>query len=218
MRPRYVVSLCDLTGNMVRPWAAAGHACICYDIQHKIRLDRVEGVGSGSITYRWANVRSLTAEDLGDPCIVFAFPPCTNLAGSGARDRQRKGLRGLIDGLELVEACRQLCENSRAPWMLENPVGWLSSHWRAPDHYFDPWQFTELEPADNYTKRTCLWMGGGFVMPAPRPLAGLPAPDDRIHKASPTTSRGNIRSATPLGFAHAVQQANDRDSQQQEVA
>jgi hypothetical protein len=33
-------------------------------------------------------------------------------------------------------------------------------------------------------------------------------PDDRIHKAAPGPERANIRSATPMGFARAVFEAN----------
>ena len=32
-----VYSLCDLTANMLKPWANAGYKCIAYDIQHRIR-------------------------------------------------------------------------------------------------------------------------------------------------------------------------------------
>ena len=100
-----VISLCDYTGNMVKPWADAGYECICYDLQHSIRRDRIEG----GVTYRWADIRSLTPDDLPDPLIIFAFPPCTNLAVSGASDFRKKGLQGYIDGLQLVESCRRLC-------------------------------------------------------------------------------------------------------------
>ena len=31
-----VLSLCDLTGNMARPWAEAEFECICVDFQHRI--------------------------------------------------------------------------------------------------------------------------------------------------------------------------------------
>ena len=196
-----VISLCDLTGNMVRPWAEAGCSCVCYDIQHSIRADRVERVGAGTITYRWADVRSLTAADFPDACIVFAFPPCTHLAVSGARDFARKGLRLLIDALEVVETCRVLCENSRAPWMLENPVSRLSTLWRKPDHTFDPCDY-----GDPWTKRTCLWTGGGFVMPEPTRVE--PTLGSMIHLMPPTDDRANLRSETPMGFARAVAQAN----------
>ena len=35
-----VISLCDLTGNMVAPWAEAGYTTICVDIQHSIRATK----------------------------------------------------------------------------------------------------------------------------------------------------------------------------------
>ena len=65
-----------------------------------------------------------------------------------------------------------------------------------------------MEPNDNYTKKTCLWTGGGFVMPEPCPNKSLGSPDDRIHKAPPGPDRENFRSATPMGFAKAVFQSN----------
>lgn len=186
---------------MARPWAEGGAHCICFDVQHSIRADKVEAVGAGQITYRWADVRSLTATDVGRPAIVFAFPPCTHLAVSGARDFARKGLRAYIDGLELVEACRQLAENSGAPWMLENPVSRLSSAWRKPDYTFDPCDY-----GDPYTKRTCLWTGSGFVMP---PQARVePVEGSRMHTLPPGPDRANLRAATPAGFARAVFEAN----------
>lgn len=45
-------------------------------------------------------------------------------------------------------------------------------------------------------------------MPEPFVAEGLGAPDDRIHKCPPGPERHNIRSATPLGFAQAVFEAN----------
>lgn len=188
-----VVSLCDFTGNMVIPWAEAGYSCICFDIQHSIRRDRVEG----NITYRWADVRSLTLSDFPNPAIIFAFPPCTHLAVSGARDFQRKGLRSYIDALEIVEACRVLCENSGAPYMIENPVSRLSSSWRKPDYTFDPCDY-----GDPYTKKTCLWTGGGFRMPVKNKVD--PIEGSKIHLMAPSPDRANLRSATPMGFARAV--------------
>jgi len=200
-----VLSLCDRTGNIVRPWAKAGYDCLCLDLGHSIRRDKVEErVGAGSITYRWSDVRSVTPSDIGfTPSIVFAAPPCTNLAVSGARDFSRKGLQGLIDGLVLVEACRRLCDWFGVPWMLENPVSRLSSCWRKPDHVFQPWEF-----GDNYTKKTCLWTGGGFVMPSPRVLDEPPDVENSIHEMSPGPDRADRRSITPPGFAIAVMEAN----------
>lgn len=187
-----VLSLFDLTGNMVKPWADAGYETLCIDQQR-----------DGTDILRWLPPRR-------EYKIVFAFPPCTNLAVSGARWFKDKGLAGLGSAIELVERARDICEWSGAPWMLENPIGTLASYWRKPDHAFHPWQFAGHEPADNYTKKTCLWTGTGFVMPRAFPLLDAVAPDDRIHKAPPSADRANFRSATPMGFARAVFEANHK--------
>lgn len=196
-----VLSLCDRTGVMVRPWAAAGFECICVDIRHDgVRRD-------GNITYIGADLR----EWLPPPrryAIVFAFPPCTDLAVSGARWFRGKGMGGLSDAIDLVEACRRICEWSEAPWMIENPVGTLSSYWRRPDYTFDPCDYGGwLEPPGNaWTKKTCLWTGGGFIMPARKRVE--PVDVDYIHNMPPSEDRGDRRSVTPEGFALAVMRAN----------
>lgn len=197
-----VLSLCDRTGNMVKPWLDAGYEAVTVDLQeaetgNKARHHFVADIRTWRYPLRF-----------GKPSIVFAFPPCTNLAASGARWFKDKGLRGLIDGLETVEACRLICEASDAPWMLENPVSTLATYWRKPDHDFHPWQFSAFELSDNYTKKTCLWTGNGFAMPQPAMAHGEAQPDDRIHRRSPGEDRADFRSATPMGFARAVFEAN----------
>lgn len=198
-----VISLFDKTGNAVRPWAEAGYACICYDIQH------VGTRREGNIVYsHWdALDERLDATVHGDIAFVFAFPPCTHLAVSGARWFKGKGLRLLAQSIEMFAAAAELAEASGAPYMIENPVSTISTYWRKPDHNFHPYQFTAFEPGDNYTKQTCLWTGNGFVMPAPNRL-DLPAPDNRTHAAPPSANRADFRSATPMGFARAVFEAN----------
>ena len=194
-----VLSLCDRTGNMVRPWLEAGVRCVTVDLQaatwsHPLR------------THIQADVRALKPMQAD---IVFAFPPCTHLASSGARWFKDKGLRLLIEALEIVEACRELCDGSGAPWMLENPVGTLATYWRQPDYTFHPVHYAGYSPepeADEYTKKTCLWTGGGFVMPDRKP--GEPTLGSMMHRLAPSEDRADLRSATPLGFAYAVFHAN----------
>lgn len=115
-----------------------------------------------------------------------------------------------IDAMRIVQECANVGQLSGAPWFLENPRSRISTLWRKPDYTFHPWQYTAWEPADNYTKTTNLWTGGGFIMPEPAPDAEvlLTPPDDRIHKASPGPERSNFRSKTPMGFARAVFHAN----------
>lgn len=197
-----VLSLCDRTGNMVQPWAAAGFECFCVDTRHPPGEQR-----RGNITFIGADLR----EWLPPPrryAIAFAFPPCTNLAVSGARWFRTKGIGGLTEALELVEACRRVCEWTGAPWMIENPVSTLASYWREPDFTFHPHQFGGWPGGerDDYGKRTCLWTGGGFRLPQQRPI-----PEFRplyIHNLPPSDERGDLRSITPPGFARAVFEAN----------
>lgn len=203
---KIVISLCDLTGNMVKPWAEAGYECWCVDTAHSIRKERVEGLTH----FVWGDARTWRPPEGKKIAFVAAFPPCTHSAVSGARDYKIKGGQMLRDTLEVFEACRQAASWSGAPYLIENPVGILSSipHIGKPDYYFNPYDFTGYEPSDNYTKKTCIWAGNGFVMPPINRLAGLGEPDDRIHKAPPTDDRADIRSATPKGFSMAVFESN----------
>jgi hypothetical protein len=200
-----VISLCDRTGVMVNPWADAGYECWCVDIQHSIRRERHEGLKR----FVWGDARSWVPPTGRKIAFIAAFPPCTHVAVSGARDFATKGPRMLTDALDLFNACLHAAEWSGAPFCVENPVGVLSSHVRKPDHTFDPCDFAGYldEPlAEAYTKKTCLWTGGGFVMPEPKRVE--PILGSKMHLLPPTDDRGDVRSVTPAGFALAVFLAN----------
>lgn len=203
---KIMVSLCDLTGIMAEPWAEAGYECWCVDIGHSIRKERVEGL----IHFVWGDARTWRPPEGRKIVFGSAFPPCTHVTNSDSRDFRIKGGQMLRDTLEIFEACRQALSWSGAPYMVENPVGVLSSipHIGKPNYYFDPYEYTQFEPTDNYTKKTCIWGGNGFVMPPVARMEGLGEPDDRIHKCSPGEDRSDIRSATPRGFSRAVFESN----------
>lgn len=203
------IFLYDLTGRMAEPWAAAGYRCICVDVQHSIRRERVDG----NISFVWGDVRTWRPPAGVRPVFVAAFPPCTHVAGSGARDFATKGGMMLRDALETFEACRLAAAWSGAPYCIENPVGVLSSipHIGKPDYRFHPsdyagWLPPEERDAEAYTKLTCMWTGNGFVMPDRKPVA--PTLGSMMHRLPPTEDRADIRSATPRGFARAVFEAN----------
>lgn len=207
MRP-IVISLFDYTGNMVKPWAKAGYDCWCVDVQHP-KGETTFSLYQGDLVKVGADVKTWMPPNR-EIAFVAAFPPCTDVAVSGAKHFKNKGLTALINSLELFEAAVRIAEWSGAPYMIENPVSTVSTYWRKPDHYFHPYEFTGWNPKDNYTKKTCLWTGNGFVMPEPKQAEYLDKPDDRIHKAPPGPDRANFRSATPMGFARAVFAANHR--------
>lgn len=242
--PKIVVSLFDYTGEAVRPWAEAGYTCLCFDLQHP--AVRWEKAGKGYIVFvPWdsdapnGGGRKTVADHVlsvgrkSDVVMVFGFPPCTDLAGSGARHWAAK--RAADPHFQHKAAMRALlCEAIAnmlcgAPFAIENPAGALSSIWRKANFTFNPcdyggWlpegeahpKWADYIPAqDAYKKRTLIWCGNGFVRPASRPVepvvvkvgdkSGSPQWAKLGGKSMKTK---NIRSATPRGFARAVYEAN----------
>lgn len=207
---RVVISLCDLTGNFVKPWVEAGYHAILVDPQHE--TVKTEGVIT-KLPWTVEQAAPVLGEFIrdGDVEFVASFPPCTDMAVSGARwfeTKRKADPMFQAKAVAVAEQCRTIGRLSGAPWFVENPVSVLSSAFGRPTYTFHPYEYTALEPGDNYTKKTCLWAGGGFTMPLPRRDLTLGEPDDRIHKAPPSAERGNFRSATPMGFARAVFEAN----------
>jgi len=100
--------------------------------------------------------------------MMIAFPPCTFLASSGAqwlshpedkdlpfelRRPHPKYPNRRKDMEEAVSFVRALYDSPIPKVAIENPVGRLSSLWRAPDQIIQPWMF-----GDEATKTTCLWL------------------------------------------------------------
>lgn len=77
-RPEIVISLFDVTGNMVRPWASAGYHCYGVDWQHPAGETR-----RGNLTFVGADVREWLPP-FATVKVLFALPPCTDVAVSGA--------------------------------------------------------------------------------------------------------------------------------------
>src|SRR4051812_24729552 len=101
-----VLSLWDLTGNMVKPWGAGGYECWCLDMQHEGGYAPL----AGNIMKIGADIRKWQLPLPIRYAIVFGFPPCTHLAASGARWWKGKGLRKLSEAIDLVGRCAELCE------------------------------------------------------------------------------------------------------------
>jgi len=190
-----VISCFDYTANMVRPWAEAGYTCYCVDVQHakgETRDGNIIKVGADMLD--WLPPR-------GEIAFAAFFPPCTDVAVSGARWFKDKGIGSLWQAIRLFDVSVKLAEWAGAPYFIENPVSTISSYWRKPDYSFDPCDY-----GDPYTKKTCLWTGNNFVMPDKNRIA--PALGSKMHLLPPSPDRANLRSETPMGFARAVFDAN----------
>ena len=212
MKP-VVISLFDLTGNMVKPWLDAGYECWIVDVQHPVSYATSGITREGNLVKHHYDLTQPYMPPVDKERIAFvaAFPPCDHLAVSGSRWMKGKGLRRLQQSISMFATAAEFCEWSGAPYFIENPVSTISTYWRKPDQTFNPCDYTGLCADDNYTKKTCLWTGNGFVMPGKDKDLSLGDPDDRIHKAPPGPERSNFRSATPMGFAQAIYLSNNGD-------
>src|ERR1700679_1956356 len=104
-RNKIVISCFDYSTNFVKPWAEAGYTCYCVDLQH-------EGGGSiqGNIIRVGADVREWLPPRMEPIAFAAFFPPCTDLAVSGASHFKRKGLGRLADAIDLFHHSVKLAE------------------------------------------------------------------------------------------------------------
>jgi hypothetical protein len=179
----------------------------------RVVLDLCGGTGAWSSPYRESGYDVRIIDPLADGTDVrlmerlefpvhgvLAAPPCTHLAGSGARWWEEKGEEALLDALSIVDACLRIVAVHRPEWWcLENPVGRLSRFLGPPRMTFDPCDY-----GDPYTKRTCLW--GEFNVPAQSPVPATEG--SRMWRLPPSEDRWRLRSETPEGFAKAFFEAN----------
>ena len=229
-----VLSFYDYTGEALKPWAEAGYECFAYDIQHDGFTPTELFDSGGSIRYMMADLHDeMTWERLlkrhadDDIALVMGFPVCTDLAGSGACHWAKKAEINPDFQIEAVKHAQRIAlfaDDLNVPWMVENPVGRLSTMWRKPNFYFQPWHFggyisldeaehplypNHIAPRDAYPKKTGIWSGCGFKEPNKRPVcpeSGYSRQHLKLGGKSAKTK--NIRSATPRGFARAVFHAN----------
>ena len=126
--------------------------------------------------------------------MIIAFPPCTNLAVSGARYFKEKQVDGRQQAS--VEFFMQFANADCKKIAIENPVGIMSTRYRKPDQIIQPWQFGHGE-----TKATFLWLKG---LPKLKPTDIVTGREQRVWKMPPGPERAKIRSKTYPGIARAM--------------
>ncbi|KKN28546.1 hypothetical protein LCGC14_0853130 [marine sediment metagenome] len=142
--------------------------------------------------------------------LMIAHPPCTYLSTTGNkwfkpeyRDRFPERLSQRHDAICFIWA---LVYSGIPRIAIENPVGILSTVWRKPDQYIQPFQFGHPEP-----KKTCLWLKGlPDLMPTKivDPEYFMSKSGKRLAKwyfqPSQTPERQKLRNRTFLGIAEAM--------------
>ena len=150
--------------------------------------------------------------DIGRWDLLIAHPPCTYLTLAGNKwfkpefayrfpDRQKQRKEAVDFFMAIANAdCDRIA--------IENPVGIMSSQWRKPDQYIEPYMFGDPEK-----KKTGLWLKG---LPLLKPTnivepviihckSGANEPRWHIETMHlPKEERSRVRSQTFIGFAEAI--------------
>lgn len=134
--------------------------------------------------------------------MIIAFPPCTDLAGSGAAwfEQKRKDGRQQASIEFFMKFVNANCDKIA----IENPIGIMSTIFRKPDQIIQPWMFGHPE-----SKATCLWLKGLPKLKETNNVKNefdlLPKnKQQRMHYLPPSKDRAKLRSKTYPGIAKAM--------------
>lgn len=126
--------------------------------------------------------------------LMIAFPPCTDLAVSGARWFEEKRNNGSQQNS--IDFFMELVNSPIEMIAIENPIGIMSSLYRKPDQIIQPWKFGHGE-----TKSTCLWLKNLPLLKSTDIVKGR---EQKIWKMPPSEDRAKLRSKTFPGIAKAM--------------
>lgn len=207
-----VLVACEYSGRVRDAFIAKGHDAVSCDL-----LD-TDSPGP--------HIKGDVLSVLGDGWdLMIAHPPCTYLTISAEwayRDKQTKKIKpGTLIGQSRREARELAIEFvmalASAPIekiAIENPIGVLSSRWRDPDQFIQPYEY-----GDDASKKTCLWLKN---LPRLKPTFFAPPrialskdgrsyslrwgnqTDSGQNKEPPAEDRWKIRSETFAGWASAM--------------
>ena len=210
-----VLIVCEEAQRVCIAFRKRGHEAYSCDIQEPsgghpewhILGDALKAIEGGRI----ATMDGKT-HDIGRWDLLIAHPPCTYLTLSGNKwfkpefadrfpDRQKKRKEAVEFFMAFANAdCDRIA--------IENPVGVMSSKWRKPDQYIEPYMFGDPEK-----KKTGLWIKG---LPLLKPTnivepviihckSGANEPRWHIETMRlPKEERSRVRSQTFPGIAEAM--------------
>lgn len=92
--------------------------------------------------------------------MIIAFPPCTYLTNTGnpylnVEKWGEKAVQRYKDREAAFEFFMKFANADCDKIVIENPIGYVNTHWRKPNQIIQPWWF-----GHPYTKATCLWLKG----------------------------------------------------------
>lgn len=210
-----VLIACEESQRVCIAFRKRGHEAYSCDILEQsgghpewhILGDALRAIEGGKVT-----TMDGKTHDIGRWDLLIAHPPCTYLTLAGNKwfkpefadrfpDRQKQRKEAVDFFMAIANAdCERIA--------IENPVGIMSSQWRKPDQYIEPYMFGDPEK-----KKTGLWLKG---LPLLKPTNIVEpviihcksgANEPRWHMETmnlPKQERSRLRSQTFIGFAEAM--------------
>lgn len=212
-----VLVACEESQEVCKAFRALGHEAYSCDIQEPsgghpewhILGDALKAIEGGQVT-----TMDGETHDVGKWDLLIAHPPCTYLTVTGNRwfnteSYGEKAVRRLQLREEAAAFFLAFVNANVCKIAVENPVGYMSTHYRKPDCIIQPYMF-----GDRARKSTCLWLKGlpkliptDIVVPDIVQYKNGKGTDSPWHMESlklPPNERAKERSKTFPGIARAM--------------
>ena len=179
-----VLVACEFSGVVRDAFRARGHDAWS--------LDLLPGRGKGDLFHYRCDITTRPCAWFEQFDLMIAHPPCDRLLVAGALHWKKWRKSGEQQrGIDFFMWLWSLPTKRKC---LENPVGIMSTVFREPDQYIEPWQFGHME-----TKKTGLWLD---KLPLLKPTNDVyqemmrlpPKERNRVHYESPGVKNGLTRS------------------------
>lgn len=162
-----VLVACEESQEVCKAFRERGHRAFSCDLEPcsgghpewHIQADCIPLL-NGDCSFKTADTHTHTQRGQWD--LIIAHPPCTYLTVTGNRwfnvarygDAARERLANREDAAEFfMQIVNAKCDRIA----IENPIGYMSTHYRKPNQIIQPWQFA-LSSEENTVKSTCLWL------------------------------------------------------------
>lgn len=160
-----ILVACEESQAVCKAFRAKGHEAYSCDIiecsgghpEWHIMQDVIPLL-NGNCTFQTCDLQTHTIDGRWD--IIIAHPPCTYLTVTGNRwfNVERYGEKALQRAKNRELAANFFMQFINADCdkiAVENPIGYMSTHYRKPDQIIQPYMFGDAE-----RKATCLWLFG----------------------------------------------------------
>ena len=174
-----VLIACEFSGIVRDAFIAKGHEAVSCDLLPSEK-------GEPHFQLDVMNIINLPWD------LMIAHPPCTHTAVSGARWWKDK----TYAQNDAIEFFVQLYNADIPKICVEHPVSIISTVFRRPNQYIQPWMFGHGE-----TKKTGLWLKN---LPLLEPTDIVEGRKDRIHRMPGGRVQARNRSRTYTGIAAAM--------------